>query len=152
MTGRPALPDLDAIATGCACFNLRRAARAITQLYDHALAPAGLRATQFTVLVALARTGAIPFSRLAAALGMDRTTLTRNLGPIQRHGLVAIRPGPDRRVRLVEMTAAGHKALDDAIPLWSGAQRQIVEGAGPGRWEAVRREVQRIAALAGNDA
>ena len=140
------------IATGCACFTLRRAARAVTQLYDRALAPAGLTANQFTLLVAVARTGEIPFSRLAGVLGMDRTTLTRNLGPLERDRLAATRPGPDRRVRLVGLTAKGRKALESAIPLWRQAQRRIVGGTGADRWTAIRRDVERIAALAGDNA
>jgi DNA-binding MarR family transcriptional regulator len=141
-----------AISGSCACFNLRRAARAITQLYDRALAPSGLRATQFTLLVALARAGAVPFTTLASALGMDRTTLTRNVGPLARDGLLTMRPGPDRRVKLVEITGRGRKTLAGAIPLWERAQRRITGGLGPARWDALRREIERITALAGDTA
>jgi DNA-binding transcriptional ArsR family regulator len=106
----PKHPDpatLAEISTHCACFNLRRAARAVTQLYDHTLAPSGLRATQVTLLVALAKAGPVPFTRLASALGMDRTTLTRNLAPLERDGFVTQSPGADRRVKLVRITDAG---------------------------------------------
>ena len=143
---------LVAMSTDCACFNVRKAARALTALYDRALAPAGLRATQGTLLVALARAGDIPVTRLAGILGMDRTTLTRNLEPLERARLVAIRPGPDRRVKLASITEAGRKALARAMPLWREAQRQVVEGAGGGRWDAVRRELGRITELAGDPA
>jgi DNA-binding MarR family transcriptional regulator len=131
---------LDEISRHCACFNLRRAARAITQLYDHALAPTGLRATQFTLLVALARASAVPFTTLARALGMDRTTLTRNVAPLERDGLLAMRPGPDRRVKLVTISDQGRTTLAAAVPLWEGAQRRITGGLGAGRWNAIRRE------------
>ncbi len=150
MTRPPKTTALDEISRHCACFTLRRAARAITQLYDHALAPSGLRATQFTLLVALARAGAVPFARLALALGMDRTTLTRNLAPLDRDGLLTMRPGQDRRVKLVEITDEGRKALAAATPLWEGAQRRITGGIGAGHWDPLRREVQRITALAGD--
>jgi DNA-binding MarR family transcriptional regulator len=141
-------PTLVAMSTDCACFNVRKAARALTAFYDHALAPTGLRATQATLLVALARAGDVPVSRLAGILGMDRTTLTRNLEPLVRDGLVVVRPGPDRRVKLAGVTEAGRKALAAAMPLWREAQRQIAEGTGVGRWDALRRELGRITALA----
>jgi len=138
---------LVAMSTDCACFNVRKAARALTALYDRALAPTGLRATQGTLLVALARAGDVPVTRLAGILGMDRTTLTRNLEPLRRARLIAVRPGPDRRVKLAGLTEAGRKALAEAMPLWREAQRQVVEGAGAGRWDALRRELGRIAEL-----
>jgi DNA-binding MarR family transcriptional regulator len=141
---------LDDISRHCACFTLRRGARAITQLYDRALAPTGVRATQFTLLVALARAGAIPFTRLAGVLGMERTTLTRNAAPLERDGLLTIGPGADRRVKLVRITGKGRKALALAIPRWEEAQRQITGGIGPARWDAVRREIHRITRLAGD--
>ncbi|HET6577668.1 MAG TPA: MarR family winged helix-turn-helix transcriptional regulator [Gemmatimonadales bacterium] len=149
MPTRPADP-LEEISTLCACFNVRRAARAVTQLYDRELAPTGLRATQVTLLVALARAGGLPFTRLAAVLGMDRTTLTRNLAPLERDGLLTLRPGADRRVKLATITAGGREVLQQAIPLWRRAQRQITEGIGAGRWDAIRRELQRITELSGD--
>jgi DNA-binding MarR family transcriptional regulator len=150
MTRRPDPSVLVEISGHCACFNVRRAARAITQHYDRVLAPSGLRATQFTLLVALGRAGAIPFTRLADVLGMDRTTLTRNLSPLERDGLLTIRPGPDRRVKLVTITEKGREVLTRAIPLWQDAQRRITAGLGAGRWDGIRRELQAIAALAGD--
>jgi DNA-binding MarR family transcriptional regulator len=149
MTQRPDPAVLAEISSHCACFNVRRAARAITQHYDHVLGPSGLRATQFSLLVALGRTGAIPFSKLANVLGMDRTTITRNLTPLQRGGLLTVRPGPDRRVKLVIITEKGREVLARAIPLWQEAQQSITAGLGAGRWDGLRRELQAIAALAG---
>jgi DNA-binding MarR family transcriptional regulator len=143
---------LVAMSTECACFTTRKAARALTALYDRALAPTGLRATQGTLLVALVRAGDVPVTRLAGILGMDRTTLTRNLEPLERTGLVAVRPGPDRRVKLAAITEAGRKALVRVMPLWREAQRQVVEGAGGARWDALRRELGRITALADDTA
>jgi len=140
--------SIEEISVTCACSNTRRTARAITQLYDHALAPSGLRATQFNLLVALARTGAVPFTRLAGILGMDRTTLTRNIAPLERDGLLAMHPGPDRRVKLLALTERGRQTLDQAVPLWEGAQHRIVQGLGAGRWDALRRDMQRVAMLA----
>jgi DNA-binding MarR family transcriptional regulator len=138
-----------AIATECACLNVRRSARAVTALYDRILAPTGLRATQVTLLVALQRAGPIPFTRLAGVLGMDRTTLTRNLAPLQRGRLVALTTGADRRVRLATLTEKGRKVLVAAIPLWEEAQDRIAGALGPGRWEAIRRDLHHLAELAG---
>ncbi|HEU4955978.1 MAG TPA: MarR family winged helix-turn-helix transcriptional regulator [Gemmatimonadales bacterium] len=137
-----------AMSTDCACFNVRKAARALTAFYDQVMAPTGLRATQGTLLVALARAGDIPVTRLAGILGMDRTTLTRNLEPLERDRLVVIRPGEDRRVKLAGITEKGRKTLAAAIPFWREAQRQIAEGTGAGRWTELRRELGRITALA----
>lgn len=141
--------SLDEISSQCVCFNVRRAARAITQAYDRALAPSGLRATQLTLLVALARAGTVPFTKLAGVLGMDRTTFTRNVAPLKRDGLLIMRPGADRRVKLVAITTNGRKALVGAIPLWEHAQRRITGGIGAGRWDAIRRDIARITTLAG---
>ena len=146
---RPDPHAIEAIATLCACRNVRRAARAVTGLYDRVLAPTGLRATQVTLLVALEKAGPIPFTRLAGALGMDRTTLTRNLEPLRRTGLLTLRPGEDRRVRLAAITDKGRKAVVAAIPLWEQAQRQITDGLGRGRWNVVRRDLEQLTALAG---
>jgi DNA-binding MarR family transcriptional regulator len=146
---RPDPDAIEAIATLCVCRSVRRAARAVTGLYDRILAPTGLRATQVTLLVALEKAGAVPFTRLAGALGMDRTTLTRNLEPLRRAGLLTLRPGEDRRVRLAGITERGRKAITAAIPLWEQAQRQITDGLGQGRWNVVRRDLQQLTALAG---
>jgi DNA-binding MarR family transcriptional regulator len=148
---RPDPAAIEAIVTLCACRSVRHAARAVTGLYDRTLAPTGLRVTQVTLLVALEKAGPIPFTRLAGVLGMDRTTLTRNLEPLRRAGLLMLRPGEDRRVRLAAITEKGRKALTAAIPLWEQAQRQITEGLGRGRWDAVRRDLQRLTALAGEN-
>ena len=105
----------------CACGRLRRAARALTQLYDDAMAPAGLRVTQFSVLRTLARLGAQRISDLAAAQLLDRTALSRNLDPLLERRLVKVVPGSDARTREVELTRAGRAALDAAMPYWRDA-------------------------------
>ena len=118
-------PTQDPLAdcTGCVCFAVRRAARAITQHYDRALRPSGLRATQFTLLTVLALAGPLPVSRAAGRLGMERTTLTRNLRPLVRQGLVTFGDGDDRRVRTLTLTAKGRRAAVAALPHWRQAQR-----------------------------
>jgi DNA-binding MarR family transcriptional regulator len=114
----------------CALANLRRAARAVTRLYDEALAPSGLRSTQFTLLATVAAAEVLSMSELADALGMDRTTLARNLGPLERDHLVRVEPGADQRVRLVSLTDNGLERMRTAIPLRAAAQRRVVAAVG----------------------
>ena len=118
----------------CTCFNLRKAARAVTQFYDAVLQPSGMKTTQFTVLAVARRLGPVPVTRLAHELVMDRTTLTRNLRPLKAHGWIRILPGEDRRARMVEITPSGRDVLADAIPLWRDAQSRLVNGLGTEEW------------------
>lgn len=117
----------------CACGNLRKAARAVTQLYDDVLRSAGLRATQLALLVAIKVQGPVTVKDLAETTVTDRTTLTRNLRPLEKQGLIRIEAGEDRRERIVTLTNRGHKALTSALPLWEKAQARIAKGLGQGR-------------------
>jgi len=110
------------IGRSCMFLGLRRADRAAMQIYDEALRPCGLRATQFGLLVALRVLAPVSVSELARNAVMDRTTLTRNLAPLERAGLVRVEPGKDRRVRMVSLTAWGQRALARAHPSWQDAQ------------------------------
>ncbi|HEX2180331.1 MAG TPA: MarR family winged helix-turn-helix transcriptional regulator [Actinomycetota bacterium] len=121
------------VAGSCVCFNLRKATRLVTQLYDGVLRPSGLRTTQFTVLVAVSLSDSVPMSTLADLLGMDRTTLTRNLKSLRELGLVASAAGDDRRSRLISLTESGRTALESALPLWREAQRRATELLGEDR-------------------
>jgi DNA-binding MarR family transcriptional regulator len=120
-------------ASSCACARLRRASRAITQVYDDALAASGLRATQFGVLRTLAHHSTMTIGSLAAEMLLDRTALSRNLDPLAARGLVAISPGLDQRTRQLALTAAGRKALDAAEPCWAEAQRDVARRIGKPR-------------------
>ena len=144
----PGRAELAEVAAGCACRNLRRTARAVTQLYDQALRPSGLRITQYTLLVAVALSEPVPITRLADALDLDRTTLARDLKPLTERGLVQIAAGEDRRMRRVRLTPQGRAAMERAYPLWQRAQARIVEGSGPERWRAVAGGLEEVAALA----
>ena len=107
----------------CNCLALRQAARHVTQFYDHFLATAGLRTTQFSILAKLRRLGPMTISALAADLVMDRTTLGRNLQPLEREGLVAVVQGrADRRSREIRLTDAGTERLRTAVEGWVKAQ------------------------------
>lgn len=114
----------------CACSRLRRASRALTQLYDDALAPTGLRVTQFALLSTLERRGPLRISALAAALLLDRTALSRNLDPLVARSLVDVVSGSDARTREVTLTSAGRSALAAAEPHWAHAQRAVSRRVG----------------------
>lgn len=120
----------------CTVYRLRMAARRATRLYDRLLAPCGLGIAQFGVLQTLRAQPGATVTDLAAALDMDRTTLTRNLTPLVRSGLVALKPGPDRRSRAVLITDAGLARLEDAMPLWREAQAAVRAAIGS---DAVKR-------------
>ena len=117
-------------APACVCGRLRRAARALTQLYDDTMAPAGLRITQFSLLRTLARSGPQRITELAALLLLDRTALSRNLEPLAAEGLVRIAAGRDARTREVSLTRAGETALAKAMPYWRRAQVQVAQQLG----------------------
>ena len=133
------------VAWRCACFNLRRGAREVTRFYDSVLAPSGLTATRFTLLGAISQQGEISVTALARALGLDRTTLTRNLAHLERDGLVVLRPGIDRRERRVALGADGEAALRSALPLWRAAQDALRAGLGRQRWQRLSDDLGAVA-------
>jgi DNA-binding MarR family transcriptional regulator len=136
-------------ALHCVCFNLRKAARAVTQLYDDALRPARLRATQFTLLAALRVRGRVAVTELAETAVTDRTTLTRNLRVLRRRGLIRIQSGKkDRRVREVSLTAGGEAALADAYPRWERAQAQVAAGLGKERLRRLASDLSASVSIA----
>src|SRR5690349_23034092 len=128
----PAVPS-----PACACGRLRRATRALTQLYDDAMMPAGLRVTQFSLLRTLARNGALRISDLAARQLLDRTALSRNLDPLVEHGFVEVLTGHDARTREVALTREGSAALKRAEPHWARAQKIVAQRLGADRLDAL---------------
>ncbi len=130
-------PSDGPVAPACACGRLRRAARALTQLYDDAMAPSGLRITQFSLLRTVARDGKARISDLAATLLLDRTALSRNLDPLLARGLLAVTPGRDARTREVTLTAAGARALKAAMPCWNRAQAAVARRLGGDKLDAL---------------
>lgn len=138
MTDNAPTTPSDPLAQGaCTCFNLRRASRAVSQFYDAALDPAGLRGTQYTILSSISIVGPVAMRHLAERLGLDRTTLTRNLRPLEARGLIAIGPGEDRRARLVDITPAGRKTFNRARPYWKKAQADLVARLGDDQWRTL---------------
>jgi DNA-binding MarR family transcriptional regulator len=121
----------------CTGFNLRKANRAVSQLYDETLRPSGIRGTQYSLLVALKIFGSMLVSHLAEQIVMDRTTLTRNLEVMEKQGLVNVAPGEDRRTRWVTITESGFVVLSEAYPLWQQAQAKIKESMGDERLQSL---------------
>jgi DNA-binding MarR family transcriptional regulator len=130
----------------CACTSLRKGGRALSRLYDDALDPSGLRVTQYSLLATLARAGSLSLTALADELVMDRTTLSRNLLPLERAGLVHVAPGTDRRLRFAQLTPVGQERLEAARPLWRAAQDQVTEAFGRERLAALLTEVSAFVA------
>ena len=131
----------------CACSNLRKATRAVTRLFDEALRPAGLRATQFSVLQATAQLEPVTVTRLADVTVTDRTTLTRNLKLLERQGLIRIEAGADRRERAASLTRSGRDALRRAYPRWQRAQAQVVAGLSEARWHGLLAGLAAVVSL-----
>jgi len=123
----------------CNCLALRQAARHVTQFYDEFMAPIGLRATQYSILARLQRKGPMTINALAGELVMDRTTLGRNILPLEREGLLSIVPGRiDRRSKELQLTKAGIQRLDAARKGWSEAQTRFAAVFGEQRTAGLR--------------
>lgn len=134
------MPAPDILAP-CACFRARSMARAITGLYDETLDDSGLRASQLAILAGIRTHGSVSMQTLAAELGVDPSTMTRTLVPMEREGFVASEPGEDRRVRELVLTAKGHRKLAEAGKLWSKAQKTLREKIGAERFERLLEDM-----------
>jgi DNA-binding MarR family transcriptional regulator len=131
----------------CNCFAVRSAARHVTQFYDQFLAPIGLRTTQYSILARLKRLGPQSINTLAESMVMDRTTLGRNILPLERDGLIKIEPAAsDRRVRELRLTKAGEKRLQAAIEAWSQAQARFETSFGTKRAAELRAMLRAVVA------
>lgn len=112
-------------AARCTCFMVRSLSRKISQLYDEALAPSGLKGTQFSLLLQARGKVSLSVSALAAALHTDRTTMTRNLRTLEQAGFITLQAGADARSRCVVVTAEGEAAFRQGLKLWKQAQAQV---------------------------
>lgn len=145
----PKTPDeLRQVLMPCTCGELRKTARAITQLYDHMLEPSGLLITQLAMLRNIPEGGAETISHLAEKLSMDRTTLTRNLAPLEKQGFIKISTGKDKRMRLVALTEKGSRAKEKAVPLWEEVQRQVIKQLGEKKWRKFMGELSEVLEIA----
>ena len=149
MQKRSSGPDLKFSGLAyCVAFNSRKAARAVTRLYDSALAPVGVRSTQLAVLIALAKSQPLSIGRLAEILSVDTTTLTRSLRPIRKQGLLAISERSSMRQRFVTLTRKGTRALKDSMPLWQDVQTRFAKAIGEDHWKVLQQELARVSATA----
>lgn len=133
--------DLSAMEN-CVCFNLRRVSRAVTQFYDAELRRHGIRPTQTPILTALAAKPSWSMEDLSAVLGMERTTLVRNLRPLQREKWVAVAGGGRGSKVALSITARGRQELEKFAPAWRSAQRAIVQTLGEERWSSVLADLE----------
>ena len=142
MTARPRKTSEE-----CNCFAMRAAARHLSQSYDRFLAPSGLRTTQFSILARLKRRGPLTINALAEDMVMDRTTLGRNILPLERDGLISIEPtASDRRAKDLHLTKAGEKRLQAALKGWSQAQARFETVFGAERAGDLRKLLRAVAA------
>jgi len=131
----------------CNCFAVRSAARHVSQLYDQFLAPSGLRGNQFSILAKLDRLGPMTINALAEAMITDRTTLGRNIKPLQRDGLISIEASAaDRRAKELHLTKAGTKRLDEARKAWAQAQTRFEDTFGSQRAASLRDMLRAVVA------
>jgi DNA-binding MarR family transcriptional regulator len=147
----PTAADCAKMSQTCACYNLRRASRAVTQLFDAWFDEVGLKATQFTVLAALAYAEEKPptIGELAETLVLEQSSLSRNLTVLERLGFVRVVPGEaDRRERIVSLTRAGRSALARGFPLWRKAQAAIASALDKDELENQMRALRRLTKVA----
>ena len=131
----------------CNCFAVRQAARYVTQFYDQHLAAIGLRTSQWSILAKLKGLGPMTINRLAADLVMDRTTLGRNIQPLERQGFIEIRPGTtDRRVKEIHLTPAGAERVRAGVKLWAAAQARFEAAFGAKRSSELRHLLRGLVA------
>ena len=131
----------------CACFNTRTAARSVTKFYDNKLESSGLRITQYAILATIRTAGSITMQMLATVLGLDPSTLTRTLAPLETGGWLRIEEGDDRRKREAVLTAAGHHKVAECHALWAEAQSELEEKLGAERFERLVGDLSALAAV-----
>lgn len=135
------------VANTCACRKMREASRKVSRMYDDALRPAGIKTTQFTLLAVVARNDGATLTELAELLAVDRTTLSRNLGPLERGGLIEVSAEGYRRARSAKITDKGVAAMEKALPLWRSAQKSLKKRLGDDMWRQIQFEVAEVAQL-----
>ena len=133
------------IGRSCACFNLRRAARLVTQRFDRALHDNGITANQFSILMAAHDQKGIRLTRLAGILGMERTTLSRNVSLLVNRGVVSTEIGNDKRERKIFITDKGIALLEKALPQWQKAQNDIIDSIGEEKWKGLLSGLHSVA-------
>ena len=142
LMNRPFLPALP-----CMCGSFRRTSRALTQMYENALRPLKLRATQLTMLQALSRAGEVSQGQLGEMLAMDSTSLTRTLAIMVRQGWISERRGKDRRERWLRLSGAGEAQLRRALPVWEKVQSRLRREVGEQAWNDLLQVTRQMTSL-----
>jgi DNA-binding MarR family transcriptional regulator len=132
----------------CMCGSFRRTSRALTQMYEEALRPLGLRATQLTILQVLARAGDVSQGQLGEMLAMDSSSLTRTLAIMRRAGWVSEQRGEDRRERRIRLSSAGESKLKRALPVWEKVQSRLRGKLGKRGWENLLQLTHHVTEIA----
>jgi len=145
---RSAAASYASAAETCACSNFRRAARALTQLFDHALQPSGLRSTQLIILLEIAVANSTTAPQLARRLVMDPSTLARNLKLIAKKNWIRFQTTGDRRGNEISLTRQGLRAVQKAVPLWRRAQSAFAKKLGESRWHNLQTDLSASVAIA----
>jgi len=133
----------------CTCFSVRRLSRLVTQIYDQRLGALGLKVTQYSLLAHVRALPGVTMGELAARMGMDRSTLTRNLRPLSRAGWIATARGADARAVTVALTDAGRALLTRARPAWRAAQAELAERLGGARTQTLHALADEASAVLG---
>ncbi|MGD8326681.1 MAG: MarR family winged helix-turn-helix transcriptional regulator [Sphingomonadales bacterium] len=141
------LEEFKDVSERCAAFRTRKAARVVTRIYDEALRPTELKITQFTLMVAIEVGAPESISELADTLGMERTTLTRNMSVLERNGLIDIQEDHHSRARKMIVTDKGLELLARAYPLWKEAQAKVEASVGEQGWDDARSTLSTLSAL-----
>jgi len=137
----------DDVKNVCACFQLRKAARAITQLYDGYIHKAGVTPNQFSLLMVAYQAGELSPSEMARIAVLDKTTLTRNLRLLEKQGLLETTPSQtDRRAKVIRITPAGIETLRRVMPHWEAAQKQLAESLGSGNFDRLMASLEQVIA------
>jgi DNA-binding MarR family transcriptional regulator len=134
----------------CVCFNLRRVTRVVTQFYDAEMRRHGIRSTQGSILFAIYSIGTADMATLSDVLGTERTTLLRNLRPLQRDGYVDVEGGGHGARVELSLTAKGRKQMEKLTPAWESAQRTAVQVLGEKRWSALLTDLETVSSALKN--
>lgn len=132
----------------CICYEFRKTARFVINYYDTALKDADLKSNQFIILVSVAYLGSPNFKKLAEFVGIDQSTLARNLTTVEKQKLVSVRTGRNRREKLIALTKKGERKLMSSFPLWRKAQGRLVDELGPDNWKSMKKELTEVASIA----
>ena len=135
----------------CLCYEFRKTSRVVINFYDDALKSADLKSNQFLILVAVATMKSTNFKTLAEFLGIDQSTLARNLVTVEKQGLVTVKPGKNRREKIITLSRKGKRKFASAFPLWQKAQKNLLDKVGLDRWHKLKAEMDEVASAAASE-